>query len=308
MNTLLYGKTLFVWLMIGILLSGCGGSPQALYERIQPEYEQLTSIEIPLRFEQGIPYITIETEAGKSELMLDTGANSVTIALSPEMMKGLEVRHVGRPHVLTSNYGSSIYRKFVLPEVSVGGLTYYNLLCDKDKLPTPGHVRKGMVGLALFKEFNVLIDYKEAKMILYRNNLYPKQEDVTTWQKIPFTAHNDGIMLQGVLQGTERELTLVVDTGAVARGENGESFNPMKGSSLKKIAGIHADEEDGFKFLRAHDLIVGDVVIHSLNFIFVDQFEQPSSLDGGTLGYDFFLKHKVFFDFGKMMMYIKRHA
>lgn len=250
-------------MILALLIYGCGGAPEALYEGMLPEFEHFTSTEIPLEVERGMPYITIDIETEKFELLFDTGANSVTIALSPESVDDLNVRHVGRPRFLKNNDGLTMYRKFVLEEVTLGGLRYGKLLCDKVTSSVLEHFDvelKGLIGLALLKEFNVLVDYKERKVELFRNDIYPKQDNIAAWQKIPFIVSEDGILVKGTIQGGDREL------------------------------------------------IVADESIPHLNFVFVDSFEKPSSLDGGMLGYDFFLKHKVFFDFGNANMYIKRQV
>jgi len=310
MNVFPYIKKSFFCVIIFIMFSGCAGTTRSLYERMEPGYKWFTSTEIPLQFEKGMPYITIRTQNKAIDLSLDTGASSVTIGLTPEDIKGLDKEDVGDSTGMFSNYGSSIYKRFLLPKVKIGALTYYSLVCDEDNIPTEGFTQKGTIGLALLKEFNVLIDFKEAKIVLYRKDIYPNQDDVTTWQKISFINHNDGIMLKGKFQGSDRELIFILDTCAIAwiDSDSGKAANIMKGSSFAKIKGVPSEEESGYKVVSSQDLIVAGEVIHSLNFIFMDQITQPSSVDGGFLGNDFLLKYKVFIDFGKTMMYIKRQV
>jgi predicted aspartyl protease len=298
-NTLHSAKKIYIYILLACVTCGCMQTPKVLFDRMLPQPEQSAVIEIPLKFEErlpyeeGLPYVTIKTAAGRSDLLFDTGAKNTTIDLTPELIEKLNVRHVGGPNLTISNYGFSIYRHFVLPEVNIGKLSYKNLLCGKEKL-----YFHGVMGLALFKEFNLLINYKEEKILLYRNNKYPN--DIADWQKIPFFATKHyGTIVKGRFQGSDRELTFLVDTGACGIGNNGEVCNFIKGSAFDKLAGNPGEE------IRSHNLILGQKVIQSLNFMSSDWRFTPS-IDG-VLGSDFFLKHTVFLDFENLHMYIRRN-
>ncbi len=294
--------------LLPIWFIGCSGTPKVLYETMQPIQEAFTSTEIPLRFERGMPCVTVEVDSQAIELGLDTGANHVTLGFKPEIINRLTVRHVGGLHGLMSNYGISLYRKFIVPEVKIADLTYSELLCDKDAIRDGSPAPNGLMGLELLKEFNVLIDYQGAAMVLYRGDLLPEDEDLNDWQKISFMLDDTGILLSGTFEGSDRELTFLVDTGSVGRGEHGETFNAMKGTMRAKLDQIPIEEMSGYGVAWDQRLMFGEEKLSGLNFIFVESFTKPASLNGGTLGNDFFLKYKVFFDFANHQMYVKQYA
>lgn len=299
-----------------VALFGCGGAattvkeaPQTIYESRQPERNQFTSLEIPLRIVDGMPSLRLETQGKTLDIFLDSGANKITIALVPQIVKKLDVQYVKGTTLSASNYKLTRAKPFLLPEVKLGGgLFYRNLLCSRETIEKQSPARNsGILGLALLKEFNVLLDYNASKMVLYRHDGYPEDDGLSSWHKIPFIAHKYGILVTGTFPGSSQELTFLLDTGAVGRDDKNTAFNPMKGAALTKVEQLSGEQKGGYTIIRSQDLVIGDIPLHSLNFIFVDAFTQPPSVDG-FLGYDFLLKYKVFLDFGTSTMYLQRQG
>lgn len=304
-------------MMLGaIVLFGCGGAantvkeaPQTLYESLQPEHGQFTSLEIPLRIVNGMPSLRLETQGKILDIYLDSGANQTTIALAPQIVKKLDVQYVKGTTLSASNYKLTRAKPFLLSEAKLGGgLFYRNLLCSQQTIEKQSPAKdSGILGLALLKEFNVLLDYNASKMVLYQHDGYPEGDGFTSWHKVPFIAHKYGILVTGTFTGSSQELTFLFDTGAVGRDDANTAFNPMKGAALTKVESLSGEKKHGYTIIRSQDLVIGNIPLHSLNFVFVDAFTQPRSVDG-FLGYDFLLKYKVFLDFGTSTMYLQRQG
>lgn len=299
-----------------MLFSGCGASspteahtPQRVYESMQPEYQNFNSTEIPLQFEGGSPYMFLETQGKTLEIHLDTGSHG-TIALVPEIVENLHVQYTGESGWSSDNYGTRPVKPFLLPEAKLGGLIFHNLLCQEHEMPAQSPAKdSGIMGLGFLKEFDVLLDYSEEKMVLYRHGVTP---DLSNWQKFSFIPHEYGILFKGKFTANSPELTFLLDTGAIARDHTDECFNIITHSGLAKLEGIlqegiSVEQWLGYDVIRSQDLLIENVTLHSLNFIFIESFTQPRLVDG-FLGRGFFLKYKVFIDVDNSTMYIRQQV
>jgi hypothetical protein len=302
-------------MMLGaVALFGCAGTsnavreaPQVLYESLQPEHGQFTSLEIPLRIVDGMPSLRLETQRKALDIFLDSGANQTTLALAPQIVKNLDVQYVKGATLSTSNYKITRGKPFLLSEAKLGGeLFYRNLLCSQRTIEKQSPARNsGLLGIELLKEFNVLLDYNASKMALYPHDGYPEDDGFASWHNVTFIDHGYGVLVTGTFTGSSQELTFLLDTGAVARDDKNTSFNLMKGAALAKVEHLSGEQFGGYPIIRSQDLVIGDIPLHSLNFVFVDAFTQPPLVDG-FLGNDFLLKYKVFLDFGASTMYLQR--
>ncbi len=301
-----FRRTPLLAALAAALLAGCSGGPVPLYESREPAPENFTYAEVPLKVRDGWAFVRLETQGKEIELFLDTGANLVTFAPLPEEVQGLQRKELPGEYGLATSKGYTRYRKYVLPEVRLGGLTYRGLVCDVGH-NMPGGMRKGHMGLALLREFDALIDYKDGKLGLYRRGLRPAGDDLSGWQRIPFRLEQDLIVLKGRFREGGGELTFVLDTGGRGVSSTGETANVMKGSSLGRAGALPFSQEGGGKVLRGLELLLEGEPVGPLNFVFSDGFTKPLWDEGGLLGNDFFGRYKVFIDFGGSQLYIRRH-
>ena len=71
----------------------------------------------------------------------------------------------GRTRTLKTNSGRIRYKRVLLPEARLGGITFRNLACDQVNADSVSVVRgRGIMGLALLRRFNVLIDYRDSRL------------------------------------------------------------------------------------------------------------------------------------------------
>lgn len=293
-------------LFCAALCCGCAEGERPLYEKLEPPPGEFTSVDIPLRFERGMPYLTIQAQGKEIELDLDTGANMVTFGLTGKDLEGMNYKEVGGPVGTVMIYGSATYRRFVLPEARLGSLVYRGVLCDKALTFAPRRARRGHMGITLLRDFGVLLDYRASKMTLYRRGLAPAGLDA--WQRVPFATSANLVLLRGKLKGSPQELGFILDTGAIGINDaNGESANTMKGSTFEKVKDLPHTAENNFRIMRAQPLELEGQPLDGLNFIFNDGLTVPPDFDGGLLGYDLFAKYRVFVDFAKSELYLQKY-
>ena len=283
-------------------LSGCGSSIP-LYQSMTPAMETFVSTEIPLRFDRGFPCLTLHTGADSVEVFLDTGAAQVGAGLLPGTVRSLGLKAIGRTRTLKTHSGRIRYRPVLLPEARLGGVTFRNLACDQvDADAHPSFAGRGIMGLALLRQFNVLIDYRGSRLVLLRQASFPAGFDSSSWRRIPLTVHPDGMMIGGRPEGISKDLRWCLDTGAIALDPEGkEYYNLMKPRHFRGMAG--ARERDGRVFARLRAFRSGAVGFHPLNFLAMD-FSEPGGVDG-FLGADFFMKNRVLVDFAGAALWVQ---
>lgn len=291
------------------LCCGCAEGERPLYEKLETPTGEFSSVDIPLRFERGMPWITIQVQGKEIELDLDTGASSVTFGLAEKDLEGLNYKEAGGPVGSLMAYGTSVYRRLLLPEVRFGGLVYRGLLCDLALTPLPpSRTRRGRMGAALLRDFGVLLDYGASKMTLYRRGLAPA--DLAAWRRVPFNAYGNFVVIRGSLLGSPRQLGFVLDTGAVGINDaNGESANNMEVSAFELVKDLPHTTEGGFKVMRNQPLELEGEVLEGLNFIFDHGLNDKllPNFEGGLLGYEFLRKYRVFIDFANSELYFQKY-
>lgn len=257
--------------------------------------DDFTCTEIPLQFDGGFPFVVLHAGADSVELFLDTGAGDIGIGLMPETIRTLQLKETDRRRTLKTNYGKIRYKRVVLPEAHLGGIVFRDLVCDRvaEKV-NPHFAKRGILGLALFRSFNVLIDYQGYRLVLFKPGNYPADFDSTLWDRIPSPDDPDGIMIRGTLEGLSKDLTWCLDTGAIARDpDQTRYYNIIKKKHVKGMVSLK--EKDGMAFSEDISFRSGSAILDSLNFLAHD-FEEPEGIDG-FLGTDFFMKHLVLVDF-----------
>jgi hypothetical protein len=281
---------------------GCGSSAP-LYQSSTPAMEAFVSTEIPLRFDRGYPTLFFHASADSVEVFLDTGAAQVGVGLSTETVRSLGLQSTGRTRTLKTNYGRVRTRRAIVPEARLGGITFSKLACDRvDAEAHPSFDDRGILGLALLRQFNVLFDYRGSRLVLSRPGHFPADFDSASWKRIPFADHPDGMMISGRPEGISKDLNWCLDTGAIALDPEGkEYYNLMKPKHFSGMAGTL--ERDNRVFAKLHAFQSGGIEFGPLNFLGLD-FSEPGGVDG-FLGADFFMKNRVWIDFANDVLWIK---
>jgi len=205
-------------------------------------------------------------------------------------------------------------------KLSMGGFHYHAIEADRINL---GHIEDskgvkilGLLGMQLFKRFEMIIDYENSLIHLH---LIQKKEarvyksemlrDTSTYNTFPIIIKDNKLLINAFVGG--KMLSFVIDTGAESNIIDSRLPNRvftnitinrrvvLAGNGQKKIEALYGDMSD-FK--------IGDVAISKLPFL-VTNLEamctayNVSCLDG-MLGFDFLSLHKIGFNFVTRKMYI----
>ena len=173
----------------------------------------------------------------------------------------------------------------------------------------------GLIGLSLLRQFEMIIDYENSLLYLYR---IPKKNasafksyllrDPSTYNTVPIEVWNNKIVTRTIIAG--KKLRLIIDTGAESNMldsrlpnkvfENVEVLRRIKltGAGDKKVEALYGN---------LNNLSIGDQNTGSLPVI-ITNLEKTCLADNscidGILGFDFLSLHKIGFNFVNNKMFI----
>ena len=154
----------------------------------------------------------------------------------------------------------------------------------------------GNRGLGLLEKFNIIIDYKNKKLILINGNDYPPEYNIATWPKINFLM--EGNIVTPIKFGDKTE-NLLWDTGA--------PFNFIKPEF--KITGEikSCTETDISEFGSNCKKIFSNIVINDYHlgkhmFYIISMKGLPAE---GVIGAPFFKNHIVYINFSQKILAVK---
>ena len=256
---------------------------------------------------QGLPEIYVEIEENTFPLVLDTGASSTEITLSPKILTQINASLTGEKGQFHDIVGDiHDYEVYTIPELKIGNCTLKNLKAqtffglwggnNEGFIETPAS-QNGVIGLGLLKKFKgLLIDYSENQILFLKKDFLPMEYDLTTWTQIPFEI-NGGIAT--FINVNKKERTFLWDTGS--------NFSPVKKNIFSDI------EKYSRNTIRKHEVIcVNDLNVNGKEFgpFYCTFFpEQTAFPDDGIIGGTFFNDNAVFIDFEKQLIFFKsKHA
>ena len=258
---------------------------------------KIASVIVPLELDgkmKGMPIVKVKIGEKVLRLALDTGADKVFFAITPNALNEINVKYSTAIEKNLDAKGT-LYksRTFKIPEVKIGELQLNDMTATEELRDSPDD-SDGIIGNRLFDYFNVLIDYSQSHLILYPNTRLPDLE-LSQWTQISFKHEDIGIVIQGRLGNQERNLRFCLDSGSVAANEEGKPLGILRPKSL-----VAQDKVKDTKTYTDY-LTIDGKNIGSMDFYLLDYAQPPVD---GFLGYNFFSKYKVFIDFTKQVMYI----
>ena len=202
---------------------------------------------------------------------------------------------------------------------SFGPVKYYQLDADRINL---GHIENskgirilGLLGMQLFKRFEMIIDYEKNLMYLHligkkeANNYSSSQlKDTAAYNTFPVTVQDNKLLTFARMEG--KKLTFLIDTGAESNILDSRLPDKifenvtvtgrilLAGTGSKKTEALSGD----LKNLKMENFVIG-----SLPVIVTNLEKMCTAYDrclDGMLGFDFLSLHKIGFNFVKHKMYI----
>ncbi len=205
-------------------------------------------------------------------------------------------------------------------KLSFGPVKYYKLHADRINL---GHIENskgikilGLLGLQLFKEFEMIIDYQKSVLFLHwikRNEKsipyhHPMLKDTSMYTTTPITIREDKLLTFGYLGG--KKLTFVIDTGAESNVMDSRLPNKifehinitrrviLTGIGNKKLEALSGDMTN--MKIGNRDMASLPVLVTNLEKLC---FATNQCIDG-MLGFDFLSLQKIGFNFVSRKMYV----
>ncbi len=206
-----------------------------------------------------------------------------------------------------------------LQQLSLGPLRYYRIEADRINL---GHIENskgvkilGLLGMQLFKRFEMIIDYERSIIHFHlinkkESSTYQHQQlkDTSAYNIFPIDLLDNKILTYGYIAG--KKLTFLIDTGAESNVLDSRLPNKifeniaitgrilLAGTGSKKTEALAGN----LRNMRIGKLDIGvlPVIVTNLEKMC---FAYDRCLDG-MLGFDFLSMHKIGFNFVKRKMYI----
>lgn len=279
-----------------VFFVGCAQAKQQINEN---------DIVVPLIFKSWSPTIFVTIEKIKIPLQFDLGAANIGISLSPNILKNLKkVKYTGHTRTVRDSQGrKAILQEFILPDVQIANLKINNMKgIENHPFPwgspgvAPEDVKNGVIGLGIVTKFNMIIDYKNRKLILIKGNNYPSHYNIDSWQKIPFTMN--GNIVTNVKFGN-KQIKLLLDTGV--------QFNLIKPIPKvsgdirpcpKNIADILGMDANHCKEITAN-VTKDKSRLNKMTFYITSLQGLPVD---GVIGEPFFKNHIVYINFSKKIL------
>jgi len=312
-------KILLTLLIISYFLTGC-----YTYKPLRISSNQLkdfTKVELPIFFEhagcRSMPYFYIQIKTNKIPISLDTGSSQAVISLPGYMVKQMNVKYTGESsRTMDVHSRLRTKRHFTIPKIKLGNLVLTNI---------PGinanrrHGNRGLTGLPFIRNFNVFLDYKSRKMILYNKKVYPAYLKNGKWKSIYFVEDSrKNIILQTKIgfKGKKYNAQFVLDTGCILTYKN-KSYGLIIYQSnftdlvlndrLKQYVknNTFANKRGKYPkksvYWKEDNIQIDGIHFGPMSFVFINLFTPCD----GLLGHNFFIKHAVFIDFTNKKLYVK---
>ena len=265
---------------------------------IKPSYTILD-----LEIINNLPFVKFNIEDQQVSLLLDTGARNAELILDKKILAKLKSivefeRKQKSSDVQDKKY---IVRKYILPKFNIGEINFYKVQIAEDSkwgLTTGGILEKqGAIGLGLFDEKAIIIDYPNKKLIVI-DRLIPKDYQVSTWDEVPYKINLYGLNLLAKIDKKNKEKNFILDSGA--------NISIIKSKStgdniVDKNCNIILKNGVNCGFIQTPQLSISNKNYNPVK-LFIYDFNQP--LADGILGYEFFADKQIYIDFGKRIMKI----
>lgn len=281
----------------------------------------------------------ITRDSSSSTIPFTRAGNLILVQASVDSVQGNFILDTGAPHLvlnityfrdypqhtvdgaeqtsITGNAAAVV--KTTTKEVSFGAITYYNLEADLVNL---GHIENtrgvkilGLLGVELFKQCEMIIDYE--KNLIYLHYIGRKEEkiyqhemlkNVDGYRIFPIDITDNRIMVNTEMAG--KKMKFVIDCAAESNVLDSRLPNKvfdnveitrrvvLKGVNNKDVDALYGD----LRNLTINNQDMGTLPVLITNLANTC-FSYAGCVDG-ILGFDFLSLHKIGFNFVKRKMYI----
>jgi hypothetical protein len=295
-----FHKVLFIFILLFIPINSlCLAAEDKKYEVL------------PIDFTDDIPYINLLIENTRVRCMLDTGAATTDLALPKDVLSTLKTIKLTSEKKKATDLTGKIYTfsEYSFPRLFIGKLLYTNLVISENynwglSVNSTNDVSEhyntaGVVGLNLFKDKKIIIDYNNKKfVIIEQESSLPTEYDIENWEVTPFKLDDEGISLYAAIDKTHIG-RFILDTGA-----NKSLIKPTS-TGTNKISSdcdIPLLPNNKCAFIETKKFSLENRSLGKTHF-YLHDFPQPTA--DGILGGDFLANKIIYLDLKKQIMRIK---
>lgn len=272
---------------------------------------------IPFSRAGNLILIKVKADTTEGNFILDTGAPGLVLNIT--YFRDYPVTTDINEEQNNITGGVSAVKKTQIGKLRFDCVTTSAITADLVNL---GHIENargvrifGLIGLSILRQFEMIIDYENSLLHLYR---IPKKnapafkssllKDETAYNTVPIEIWYNKIVTRTIIAG--KKLRLIIDTGAESNVldsrlpdkvfENVEILRRIKltGAGDKKVEALYGN---------LNNLSIGNQNTGSLPFI-ITNLEKTCLADhqcfDGILGFDFLSLHKIGFNFVNNKMFI----
>ena len=223
--------------------------------------------------------------------------------VTPQALSTMAVRLTGKSTTYKDAEGKPYYaRQFIVPRVELNELIITDIPGVENLNGPPDF--DGTIGMALIRNFNLLVDYSEEKVTLFRKDDYPGFLSNEQWSAHRF---RKPLQLRVRFDFSDAEYEMGLDTG-------------FSVTAIPKASDLGQELVSNLKIGDQHRTIntrTGkEVFMYNLEHIYLDGYDlgnntcilsdAPTYMGNGLMGFDFFNNNKVFLDFGNGRVWLKR--
>ncbi|AHN25198.1 hypothetical protein GAPWK_0621 [Gilliamella apicola] len=261
-----------------------------------------------LTFDNGynLPSVTMDLQGEKTQFILDTGSKSalhLPMALINKIPNKTENAEKMKLNDLTGDIKE--VRSFIVDKLKLGSFIFNNVPVLEYKnwglfipidLTKNNHEKKGtdveksVIGLGLFKDYVLTINYPENKITI-SDDIKVSDDLNKNWFSIPFYLNNYGLVIN-LFDGL-KNYKMILDTGA--------AVSIIKEKSLSPFTSKLTVPENNFRYIS---LEMKGIASDKVKAIIIDSLPDEFQSDG-LLGTDFFSKNRVKIDFRNKKMWIQ---
>lgn len=271
---------------------------------------------IPFSRAGNLIVIKAKVDTTEGNFILDTGAPRLILNLTYFRHYPSHVEAAGESGGITGTADAS---PTMAEKLSFGPIKYFKAEADRINL---GHIENskgikilGLLGMQLFKRFEMIIDYEKSLIYLHliskkEASTYKSQmlNDESAYNTFPIKMMDDKLLTYGEIAG--KKLTFIIDTGAESNVLDSRLPNKifeqvnitrrimLAGSGTQKVEALYGDMKN---------MKMGDLDISTLPVLVTNLEKMCFSYDqclDGMLGFDFLSLHKIGFNFVTRKMYI----
>lgn len=276
-----------------------------------------SAIQIPFSRAGNLVLVQARADSIEGNFVLDTGCPNLVLNLTYFRHYPLSFDQDADKNGMTGSVGA--VSQTMIRSFSFGNMHYPRLEADLVNL---GHIENmkgvkilGLLGVQLFKQFELFIDYEKnliwLRMVNRKENglmQHPMLSDTSAYHTVPFDLLDDKIILKTEMGG--KKIKLIIDSGAETNII--DSRLPDKIFEQVNITGRILVAGVGNKRVEAlqgdmRNIKIGNQLILSLPIVITNMEKTCFSYSGcvdGILGFDFLSLQKIGFNFVKRKMYI----